>query len=482
LADGTVVTYAYDDDSRLATVTAGGVTTSYGYDAASNPLTTALPNGVTKTVTYDRAGRIATLASAKGATAIAGYTYTRDPNGNPTSIVATGANVAGTRVMTYDTVDRLLSVCSVTTVACPVASGTTWTYNKVGSRATQNEAGVASTYTYDNADELISSVTGAVTTAYTYDSNGNQLTAGARVSTYNAAMQTVSVKEGAAPVTTYTYDGGGNRLTATNNAVVSKFQWDRQGGLPMLAVERDPANVVTRRYVNGLEPISLSTPTGTSYYVTDELGSVTHVTNGTTGAVQWANKYSPYGTDVSVKVDPAAPTNPLMYTGQYKDSASQYNLRARLYNPTLGSFTQTDPLQPIVDVAFPSAYVYANNNPLMFTDPSGLRSIDGIGLGKNPIRPCRPGFGEAPTELALLSSVTPSLRDARNPHGFKAHGNNCDNLWGKIMDFVFRDRGFSSGGTKGLIFRMQEMLIFGIKGGRVEFESINRNMKDFVTV
>jgi SCP1.201-like deaminase len=37
------------------------------------------------------------------------------------------------------------------------------------------------------------------------------------------------------------------------------------------------------------------------------------------------------------------------------------------------SFTQTDPLAADVGSAYPSAYVYAGNNPAMYTDPSGLR-------------------------------------------------------------------------------------------------------------
>jgi hypothetical protein len=40
-------------------------------------------------------------------------------------------------------------------------------------------------------------------------------------------------------------------------------------------------------------------------------------------------------------------------------------------------FTQTDPLQPTVGQAYPSTYVYGNNNPTVYTDPSGMRSSGG---------------------------------------------------------------------------------------------------------
>ena len=38
-------------------------------------------------------------------------------------------------------------------------------------------------------------------------------------------------------------------------------------------------------------------------------------------------------------------------------------------------FTQTDPLQADVGSPYPSSYVYGNNNPLVYTDPTGLRAI-----------------------------------------------------------------------------------------------------------
>jgi hypothetical protein len=52
-----------------------------------------------------------------------------------------------------------------------------------------------------------------------------------------------------------------------------------------------------------------------------------------------------------------------------------------------GTFTQTDPLQPTVGQAYPSTYIYANNNPNVFTDPSGLRGgmpgASGNGIAKS---------------------------------------------------------------------------------------------------
>jgi RHS repeat-associated protein len=58
---------------------------------------------------------------------------------------------------------------------------------------------------------------------------------------------------------------------------------------------------------------------------------------------------------------------------------SLYNLRARNYDPTLGRFTQPDPLEALAAQPYTSAYAYANNQPLTLIDPLGLRAIPGIG-------------------------------------------------------------------------------------------------------
>ena len=54
-------------------------------------------------------------------------------------------------------------------------------------------------------------------------------------------------------------------------------------------------------------------------------------------------------------------------------------------------FTQTDPLDPDIGSPYPSAYVYGNNNPAVYTDPSGLRGMPNelAQRSANPILPNR---------------------------------------------------------------------------------------------
>lgn len=65
-------------------------------------------------------------------------------------------------------------------------------------------------------------------------------------------------------------------------------------------------------------------------------------------------------------------------------------------------FTQTDPMPLGAGSAFESSYVYGLNNPLVYTDPSGLRAQDGppnaLALTSNPIASVNPCTGKtAPT-------------------------------------------------------------------------------------
>lgn len=46
-------------------------------------------------------------------------------------------------------------------------------------------------------------------------------------------------------------------------------------------------------------------------------------------------------------------------------------------------FTQTDPLEADIGTPYPSSYSYGNNNPVVFTDPSGMRGQ--VAGSRNPV-------------------------------------------------------------------------------------------------
>src|SRR5207245_2141527 len=158
-----------------------------------------------------------------------------------------------------------------------------------------------------------------------------------------------------------------NRLTSTTGGATTNSQWDINAPLPELATEQDTSGNLLRRYLYGtaITPLSLTTPTGTSYYHYDTLGSVTNLTSNT-GTTQWTYTYEPFGAfrNQPTKNDPNAPVNPVQFTGQYNDAATNlYNLRARQYDAATGRLLSSDPAEPPLTSPATATYVYAGDQP-----------------------------------------------------------------------------------------------------------------------
>ncbi|MCL1882428.1 MAG: matrixin family metalloprotease, partial [Defluviitaleaceae bacterium] len=94
-------------------------------------------------------------------------------------------------------------------------------------------------------------------------------------------------------------------------------------------------------------------------------------------AVQDNHHYSAFGSERN----PSNPTNPFRFNGEYLDTErGEYYLRARSYSPRTGRFTQPDPHwninnmqnSPGARMQASNLYAFGMNNPVMWSDPSGL--------------------------------------------------------------------------------------------------------------
>jgi RHS repeat-associated protein len=369
--DGTVVDYTFDDDGRLDSVSSGVTTTTYGYDEAGNLTRTTLPaaNGYVESRTYDRAGRLTEVQNAKGGNILSRFTYALDEVGNPTAVATTD----GTITYAYDALDRLTEACFASSCPGPSDPFIRYAYDDVGNRRTETRPSGTTTYTYNDSDQLTSqSGQGAVN--YTYDANGNQTGAGSRTFSYDLANRLSSTTAGGTTIT-YSYDGDGKRIQAssgTQSSAKTNYLWDPNAALPLLVREADGKDVLLRRYVYGADLVSLTTGAGSFYYHHDPLGSVVNLTSAA-GTPQWTYSYEPFGlTRSEVRNDPAAPANPMRFTGELIDTAtSLYHLRARQYDPATGRFLSLDPIAPTPFAPYVSPYTYVNDRPTAFTDPTG---------------------------------------------------------------------------------------------------------------
>jgi RHS repeat-associated protein len=105
----------------------------------------------------------------------------------------------------------------------------------------------------------------------------------------------------------------------------------------------------------------------TSDPVADLTKQETSIANSS-GSITKTYAYDAFGVELSPV---ASDTNPFRYSGEYFDAETgDYYLRARYYNPRLGRFLTEDPVRD-----GNNWYVYCNNNPVRYVDPSGKKAV-----------------------------------------------------------------------------------------------------------
>ena len=106
-----------------------------------------------------------------------------------------------------------------------------------------------------------------------------------------------------------------------------------------------------------------------SYYHTDRTGSVRAMTDATGALVGPRHDYAPFGEDTQPLTG-----NPMRFGGKELDAETGlHHFPGREYRNTWGRFTQVDVVSGSAsDPQSWNRYAYARNNPLKFTDPTGL--------------------------------------------------------------------------------------------------------------
>ncbi|MEQ1707983.1 MAG: RHS repeat-associated core domain-containing protein [Terricaulis sp.] len=359
--------YAYDQLSRLTSAVAAQGTLSYQYDAASRRTRMNWPDGFYVTYDYDLTNAMTAMrenGAASGAGVLASLAY--DNLGRRVSL--TRGNGAVT-AYAYDAASRLQTL----TQDLP---GTSFdqtyglSYN-AASQVTQRSGSNAAydlpapantTTTYaDNGLNQYTSVAGATPS---YDARGNLTALGGATYGYDIFNRLISATPAGGAAATLSYDPAG-RLAQVAGAATTRFLYD---GADMIA-EYNGSNVLQRRAVHGPgvdEPLVWYEGAGTAdrrYLIADQLGSIVAANGNTTDIYS----YDEYG-------QPNAWTGArFRYTGQMMlPEAQLYHYKARAYHPGLGRFAQTD---PILYGGGMNVYAYVRNDPVNFTDPSGLNRM-----------------------------------------------------------------------------------------------------------
>ncbi|MFF6774680.1 polymorphic toxin-type HINT domain-containing protein [Streptomyces sp. NPDC012637] len=328
--------------------------------------------------------------------------YTYDPAGNITRIATAygqdAARTTDTQCFQTDALRRITEAWTNTGTECaatpsesvvggPDAYWTSYTYDAVGNRKTEVQhktttgptADITRTYTApDTGKHNLPSVTqtgpGERTDTYTYDEAGN----------------TETRKIGTADLESFAWDDEGHLKSTTKVTDTTSYLYDTSGAR---LVRRDSTG--TTLYLPGgneLHRDKDNKVTGTRYYgnyamlkggkltflLTDHHGtSTTQITHDAPQTVT-RRKTTIFGAPRGNQ-----PTDWLgdkSFVGGTNDADTNLtHIGAREYDPITGRFISVDPLLELDKLQTLSGYSYAANNPVCFSDPTGLGLDDGTG-------------------------------------------------------------------------------------------------------
>ena len=202
-----------------------------------------------------------------------------------------------------------------------------------------------------------------VETDYQYDANGNLVNDGERVISWNQDNMPTKIVKGDQTVEFF-YDANGRRIIKKINEdktiyVNSSYQ---------KSVINGQENTTKYYFANGKRIAIRHMPFAIRYLHQDHLGSTVLATDLNSEPLGETLSYFPYGNFVNNSVTQLSSNPKYLFTGQEEDpEIGLYNYNARLYNPKTGVFISADTVQGL------NRYAYAANNPLRYTDPSGLK-------------------------------------------------------------------------------------------------------------
>ena len=418
-------TFTYTTDGMLSSVTDRNGTTEYTYNTMNGLINTKLPSGVTLRYEYDDAQRLTKVDTAYGKTNYeydklnrlirvvdhngSATVYEYDENGNRSAVRYANGMIDRYE---YDTLNRLISLKTLDRDENTIAkylytlgdagerlkveeqdrevlyeydalyrltketiikeddiTEISYTYDSVGNRLKKVHDGIITEYTYNGLNQLLTEND----IEYSYDLNGNLISKTGPdeevIYTYdfeNRLIKAVIKKEGSITTEEYQYDWAGNRVSKISDGIEIKYVVDTNGWLSQVIAELDGDGNLKTFYTRGEDLISLCKEDEIRYYLYDGNGSVRMLADEA-GVISDTYTYDAFGNLIDTT---GSTENSFLYTGEQFDfNTGFYYLRARYMNPNTGTFITMDPYQgSLFDPVSLHKYLYANANPIMYSD------------------------------------------------------------------------------------------------------------------
>jgi RHS repeat-associated protein len=336
--------------------------------------------------------------------------YKYDQAGNIDAIIDTpGSGERDVQCFTYDHLRRMTDAystsgenCASTTVGGIAPYRASYEYDDTGNRLKETihgATGVTRDYTYPDAGSAqphaVQSITEKLSTgasklfAYKYDKAGNTTERTEAGSTqkldWDAEGKLSTVTNADGKKTSYIYSSGGDRLIRKEPGFTTLY-------MPGMELRLNTTSGVvedTRFIALAGGAVAVRTSKGVQFQVSDANGTGQAGVDATTGAITM-RRTTPFGGDRGAAPAAGAWYGEKGFVGGTKDSTTGLtHLGAREYDPKTGKFISVDPVLDVTDPQQMNGYAYANNSPVTFTDPSGLKfcSDDYCGPGADWVDP-----------------------------------------------------------------------------------------------
>jgi RHS repeat-associated protein len=331
-----------------------------------------------------------------GTTTVADVHYTYDAEGNILKAADTpDGGSAETQCYSYDGLQRLTNAWTPGDGDCNTGPSTnglggaapywkSWTFDgddgvagTTGRRLTETTHAASGDNTLTSAYQQaghphgVSSTTSTTgkTASYTYDAAGNTISrpgsSGQQTLQWDAENHLISLADGTNHYS-YVYDADGNRLISHDPNGATLYV-----GNVELRASTSHVKTAERYYTFNNQTIAQRTAASLQFLTCDPNGTSTAAIDDTPTQSTAKRYQDPYGNAIGPAVSWVGTKS---FVGGDNDATGLIHLGAREYDAALGAFVSHDPVVDPQDPPQINGYAYAANNPVVHSDPTGLRT------------------------------------------------------------------------------------------------------------